>query len=106
MPRRETSAQSLQLPQLFAALARVAERRVGDFKPQALANTAWAFATVGQLDAHLFTALARAAERHMGNFKPHNLANTEAGGARGGRRPGRVEPRGGWNSVASGTNWV
>ena len=41
------------------ALARVAERRLGDFIAQGLANTAWAFATAGQLDAQLFTALAR-----------------------------------------------
>ena len=37
--------------QLFMALAREAERHLGDFKPQELANTAWAFATLGQVDA-------------------------------------------------------
>ena len=67
--------------QLFSALAREAERRMGNFNPQdlantawafatlgqpglddfnrqELANTAWAFATLGQADAQLFTALA------------------------------------------------
>ena len=48
--------------QLFAALARAAELRLGDFKVQDLANTAWAFATANQSDAQLFVALARAAE--------------------------------------------
>ena len=46
------------------------ERRVGNFKPQKLANTAWAFATLGQPDARLFTALAKEAERRAGNFNP------------------------------------
>ena len=50
---------------LFAALARVAQRCVGEFKAQGLANTAWAFATVDQSDALLFTALARAAEQRI-----------------------------------------
>ena len=45
--------------QLFTALAREAERRMGDFLPQGLSNTAWVFATLGQPDARLFTALAR-----------------------------------------------
>ena len=33
---------------LFAALARVAERRLGDFGEQDLANTSWALASVSQ----------------------------------------------------------
>ena len=32
---------------LFAAFAKAAERRMGDFKAKELANTAWAFVTVG-----------------------------------------------------------
>ena len=67
---------------LFAALAREAEWRMGDFKPRDLANIAWAFARVGQADARLFAALAkeaeqqlfaalaREAERHLGDFNP------------------------------------
>ena len=55
--------------QLFMALAREAERCMGDFKPQDLANTAWAFATLGQVEAHLFMVLAREAERRVGDCK-------------------------------------
>ena len=50
--------------QLFSALAREAERRVGNFNPQDLADAAWAFATLGQPDAQLCTALAREALRN------------------------------------------
>ena len=62
--------------QLFAALARLAELRLGDFKVQELANTAWAFATASQQDAQLFAALARAIELRVGDFKVQGLANT------------------------------
>ena len=41
---------------------------MGDFKPQELANTAWAFATAGQSDALLFAALGSAAELRMNEF--------------------------------------
>ena len=51
-------------------LAREAEQRLGDFYPQNLANTAWAFATLGQADAQLFTLLAREAEQCVGIFTP------------------------------------
>ena len=47
---------------LFTALATAAERRMSEFKPQELASTAWAFATVKQQQENLFTGLARAAE--------------------------------------------
>ena len=62
--------------QLFTALARSAERCVGELKAQELANTAWSFATVAQPDVQLFTALARTAERCVGEFKAQHLANT------------------------------
>ena len=45
---------------LFEALAREAERRLGDFSAQDLAMKAWAFATAGLHVAPLFAALARA----------------------------------------------
>ena len=57
-------------------MARVAERRVGDFNAQNLANTAWAFATAGQSDAQLFMVFARMAEQRMGDFNTQGLANT------------------------------
>ena len=56
--------------------ARAAERRLGDFNVQNLANTAWAFATLGQADVQLFMALAREAGRRVGDFNPQELANT------------------------------
>ena len=58
------------------ALARAAERCVGDFSPQGLANTAWAFATATQSDAQLFGTLASVAERSVGDFNVQELANT------------------------------
>ena len=48
--------------QLFIALARSVEQRLGDFISQGLANAAWTFATVGQSNAKLFLKLARSAE--------------------------------------------
>ena len=53
---------------LFAALARAAERHLGEFNAQNRANMAWAFATAIQLDALLFAALARVAEGRLGEF--------------------------------------
>ena len=47
-----------------------------DFNSQGLANTAWAFATVGCKGGQLFTALAVVAERHMRDFNSQDLANT------------------------------
>ena len=61
---------------LFAALATAAERRVGEFNAQELANTAWAFVTASQWNVPLFVALARAAERRVGEFNAQNLTNT------------------------------
>ena len=61
---------------LFAALARVAERRLTHFNPQNAANTAWACATVNYRDEKLFAALARAAERRLSDFNPQAVVNT------------------------------
>ena len=54
----------------------MAERRLDEFNAQDLANTAWAFATVGQKDDQLFKALARMAERHLDKFRQQQIANT------------------------------
>ena len=54
----------------------MAERRLDQFNAQELANTAWAFATVGQLDAQLFKMLAKMAERRLDELNAQNLANT------------------------------
>ena len=45
---------------LFKALARAVEWRLGEFDAQSFANTAWAFATLKQSDEKLFVALAKA----------------------------------------------
>jgi len=49
------------LSELFAAIAKEAKQSLDQFNAQNLANTAWAFATVGQKDELLFNALARMA---------------------------------------------
>ena len=53
---------------LFAALARVAEWRGGEFSVQNVANMAWAVATSGQSDASLCAALAMVMERRIGEL--------------------------------------
>ena len=53
---------------LFAALAEQAKQRLGEFNAQELANTAWAFAKVGQLDEALFAELAMQAKQRLGEF--------------------------------------
>ena len=59
---------SYQDEKLFVALAIAAERRLSEFKPQNLANTAWLLATVGHSDEKLLAALARAAEWQLSEF--------------------------------------
>ena len=54
-----------------AALAR---RR--EFKPQALANTAWAFATAGRATHALMDAVAEQSAGRVCKFTPQALANT------------------------------
>ena len=49
---------------------------MGDFNPQGLANTAWAFATASQSDALLFAMLAREAEWRIDDFNAQELSNT------------------------------
>ena len=54
----------------------MAEQRLDQFNAQGLANTAWAFATVGQKDEQLFKALAKMAEQRLDEFNAQGLANT------------------------------
>ena len=56
-------------------MAREIEWHVVDFKMQAVANVAWAFAKVGRSNAKLFEALACVVERRAREFQPQNLAN-------------------------------
>ena len=53
----------------------MAERRLDQFNAQELANTAWAFATVGQQGEQLFKVLAKMAEQRLDQFKAQDLAN-------------------------------
>merc|ERR1712185_151071 len=57
-------------------LASAAEQRMKDFNSQELANTAWAFATVGHKDEWLFSMLAAAAEQRMKDFHLQELTST------------------------------
>ena len=59
---------------LFALLALAAEPLKNVFKAQALANTAWAFATANLCDEQLFTVLARAAEQRVNEFNVRGSA--------------------------------
>ena len=69
-------AQRFPVPPWRYRLATAAERRMGDFEQQNLANIAWSFAAAGQHDALLFAALTTAAEQGMGDFKVQEIANT------------------------------
>ena len=51
-------------------------KRVREFNPQGLANTAWACATVGHASPALFDAIASASMALVGEFKPQELAST------------------------------
>ena len=64
----------------------MAEQRLDQFNVQNIANTAWAFATVGQQDEQLFKALARLAERRLDQFNAQCLANTAWAFATAGQR--------------------
>ena len=50
-----------QLGELFVELTRSTEQRLGEFNPQELANTAWAFARAVTSDDLLLRALATVA---------------------------------------------
>ena len=60
---------------LFVTLTRAAYQRVGEFRAQSLANTAWAFVKVVHSDAVLFAALARASEQLTFTFAPQKPAS-------------------------------
>ena len=48
--------------------------QVTKFSAQGIANLAWAFAKVGQLDEKLFAALGKEAEQRAGEFKFEGIA--------------------------------
>jgi len=61
---------------LWNEIARAALARRSEFEPQALANTAWAFATAGHAAPALFEAVGEEAAKRIHEFSPQNLANT------------------------------
>ena len=63
-------------PELLDALAAAGVSGVGDFEPQALSNSVWAFATAGHASPTLFDALAAASVSQIGDFNPQALSNT------------------------------
>jgi hypothetical protein len=48
---------------------------LGQFKPQALSNIVWSYATVGINDQHLFTSFAPAVKVVLGQCNSQNVAN-------------------------------
>ena len=71
--------------QLFLALARVTEWRVGDFKPQEFANTACAFVQAEESDELLFKVLERVAKQRISDFNTKDIAITAYSFAKVGR---------------------
>ena len=64
------------MTRLFVALAITAGDHIRDFNSQDLANTAWAFTTVGHKDKELFAAFTAATEQRITDFNSQALANT------------------------------
>ena len=56
-------------------ISKEAKQHLDQFNAQDLANTAWAFAKVGQQDGQLFKALAKMAKRRLDQFNAQELAN-------------------------------
>mmetsp|Transcript_7086 Transcript_7086/g.24902 ORF Transcript_7086/g.24902 Transcript_7086/m.24902 type:complete len:294 (-) Transcript_7086:58-939(-) len=61
---------------LFFAIAQDAPRKVHTFNAQELANTAWAFSTLGFEAPTLFEAIAAESVKKIKAFTSQNLANT------------------------------
>ena len=61
---------------VWEALAEAAVPRLKHLVPQALSNTAWAFATANHQVPALFDAVAEAAVPRLGEFKPQHFSNT------------------------------
>ena len=73
---------------VWTALPEVVYRWLGDFKPQELSNTAWAFAKSGRASPSVFAAIsAEVAGRSLGGFNPQDLANTAWAFAKAGHAP-------------------
>eukprot|EP00746_Dinoflagellata_sp_MGD_P094416 gnl/MRDRNA2_/MRDRNA2_37518_c0_seq1.p1 gnl/MRDRNA2_/MRDRNA2_37518_c0~~gnl/MRDRNA2_/MRDRNA2_37518_c0_seq1.p1 ORF type:complete len:143 (+),score=20.14 gnl/MRDRNA2_/MRDRNA2_37518_c0_seq1:284-712(+) len=57
-------------------LASALEAQTDHLNERELANSAWAFATIGRSDSPLFARLGGAVKKHMGSFGAQALSNT------------------------------
>eukprot|EP00965_Chrysotila_dentata_P066696 2208205-Pleurochrysis_carterae.AAC.1 len=73
---RTTKKPDQRSVKLLGVLAHTSAGSIGQFNPQELANTAWAYATVGHASPALFEAVSRASMASIGQFNPQDLANT------------------------------
>lgn len=62
--------------EIVFSLTKLAVKKIKDFKPQAIANTAWAFAALGIKNEELMSALANEAVKKINDFKPQEISNT------------------------------
>ncbi|KAG1675688.1 hypothetical protein FOA52_002397 [Chlamydomonas sp. UWO 241] len=70
------SARACVPTKLITQLVHVARQHLQEMQPQELANTAWALATLGHVDAFFMGALVQEAGRQLRSFNPQELANT------------------------------
>jgi hypothetical protein len=63
-------------PRVVAQLVEVARRHTQQMQARAVANTAWALAKLGHVDAEFNRALVQAARPQLHSFNPQDLANT------------------------------
>ena len=60
----------------LAQMIEMCGRRIGDFKPQEIANSAWGCAKIGITDQRFFNAVAEEVSRQIEKFNPQAMANT------------------------------
>ena len=63
--KKYRTQERLRSERLYSAIEQRAEMKSGEFKPQEVANTLWAYATMGW------------AEATLGEFKPQEVTNTD-----------------------------
>ena len=69
---------------LFTALAAAVPPKLAEFKPQEIATTAWAYATVNIPAPELFAAIAAIAPDRLGSYRAQDLADLVWAFAKGG----------------------
>ena len=70
---------------LFDALAKEAQERIDEFRPQAISTTVWAYTTLGHAAPGLFEAVERTVPHKLDDFSPQAFANTAWAFAKAGR---------------------